>query len=120
MGRKALKRRAAAARDAAQAGHGEAKKMRESTEWSNWANQRREDGRFLRAENGQDICFEWSRNEGGCASPCAGHPPRVHCCEWCRQPHRSVACPTHPGWKPNPKGKGGGKGKGGKAKGTRK
>ena len=53
---------------------------------------KRSDGRFFKARNGVEICFKWARAEGGCAEPCPDR--RMHVCEWCRQPHRSVKCPT--------------------------
>jgi hypothetical protein len=74
----------------------------------------RKDGRFFRSINGSEICFDWSRTENGCSTTCPHH--RAHVCEWCRQPHRTIACPVHPGWKPTEltaqKGKGKGKGRG--------
>jgi hypothetical protein len=77
-------------------------------------NAQRKDGRYFKSLNGTEICFDWSRTENGCSASCPHH--RAHVCEWCRQPHRTVSCPVHPGWKPaDPpaqKGKGRGKGRG--------
>ena len=65
---------------------------------ANPADQRRKDGRFYRGRNGKELCFKWGREEKGCSEPCS--QGRMHACEWCRQPHRSIHCPTHPNWKP--------------------
>ena len=71
---------------------------------------RRADGRHKISHTGAEICYAWSRNADGCRVECPTH--RAHVCEWCRQPHRTIECPTHPGWKPDQAGggkKGGGK-----------
>ena len=65
---------------------------------SNPSDQRRKDGRYYRGRNGMELCFKWGREEKGCSEPCS--QGRMHACEWCRQPHRSIHCPTHPNWKP--------------------
>ena len=72
---------------------------------------RRSDGRFFTDEEGVDLCYAWGRAADGCADVCRSNPPRSHACEWCRERHRSVKCPTHPNWVPLPQ-KGSGKGKG--------
>ena len=54
--------------------------------------ERRKDGRFLRGRCNTEICFEWTRNEKGCTDEEACPNKRVHVCEWCRQPHRTVHC----------------------------
>lgn len=54
---------------------------------------RRADGRYLTARNGKEICFTWARNENGCAAAQCPNG-RMHICEWCRQPHRSIHCPN--------------------------
>ena len=69
---------------------------------------RRADGRFFRDRHGTDLCFTWNRAEGACGKVCSAG--RSHACEWCRQPHRAVACPQHPGWAPTAGPKGSGKG----------
>ena len=69
--------------------------------------QRRNDGRFYRGRNGVEICFLWSREEGACSEPCSHK--RMHICEFCRQPHRTIHCPSHKGWNLKPKGGGAGK-----------
>ena len=66
---------------------------------------RRGDGRYTHAK-GREICYNWARYENGCAQECLARPPREHACEWCREPHKSIRCPTKPGWKPTDKGKG--------------
>ena len=60
--------------------------------------QRRKDGRYYRGRNGIELCFKWGREDGACSEPCPH--ARMHACEWCRQPHRSIRCPQHPNWKP--------------------
>ena len=60
--------------------------------------QQRKDGRYFRARNGKEICFKFSRIDDGCDEVCPDD--RMHICEWCRQPHRTIRCPKHPGWKP--------------------
>jgi hypothetical protein len=65
------------------------------------------DGRNIQGRCGTQICFEWSRQEGGCANECPS--ARLHVCEFCLQPHRTVSCPQHPGWTPPSKGIGKGK-----------
>ena len=60
--------------------------------------QRRKDGRYYRGRNGLELCFGWGRSDSGCSEPCSQN--RLHACEWCRQPHRSIRCPQHPNWKP--------------------
>ena len=65
---------------------------------ANPADQRRKDGRYYKGRNGTELCFKWGREEKGCSEPCSQN--RMHACEWCRQPHRSIHCPTHPNWKP--------------------
>ena len=84
--------------------------------WYDWVNEKHPDGRFKRAEDGKDFCFLFGRNKDGCTTVCSTTPPRSHTCEWCRGPHRSISCSTHPDWEPpqaNPKG---GKNRGGKGK----
>ena len=61
-------------------------------------NERRNDGRFIRSNNGSQLCFTFNRNKGGCSVPCPDE--RAHACEWCRQPHRAIDCPKHPNWVP--------------------
>ena len=88
-----------------------------------WWNAQRADGRFMYAENKKQLCYAWGRCPDGCSDPiCKAVPQRMHLCEWCRQPHRSISCPAHPDWTPPPpappgaersKGKGRGRGKGG-------
>jgi hypothetical protein len=69
---------------------------------------RRPDGRYYRDRHGTELCYTYNRSENGCASgTCPSQ--RSHACEWCRQPHRAIGCPKHPGWTP-PTMKGGGKG----------
>ena len=68
--------------------------------------EKRKDGRFLRGRNGADICYTFSRDEGGCSETCP--QKRLHICEFCRGQHRTIHCPTHPGWTAPPVG---GKGK---------
>ena len=66
--------------------------------------QRRKDGRYYRGRNGMELWFTWGRSESGCGEPCSNN--RMHACEWCRQPHRSIRCPQHFNWKPeNPPSK---------------
>ena len=84
-----------------------------------WLDEKKPDGRYLRHTNGSDFCFTFTRFKGGCSSDgvCVQAVKRQHACEWCRGPHRSVDCTSHPGWKPAPannkqkgaKGKGKGK-----------
>jgi hypothetical protein len=61
-------------------------------------NEKRTDGRFTKSNNGVQLCFGFNRNKGGCSTPCPTE--RAHYCEWCRQPHRAIDCPKHPGWVP--------------------
>lgn len=68
---------------------------------------RRPDGRYYRDRHGVELCYVWNRADGGCSNGACPNG-RAHACEFCRQPHRTVACPKNPGWKPMPKG--GGKG----------
>ena len=75
---------------------------------------RRSDGRYLRDEDGTDICFNWNRSMTGCDSDeCRARPKRSHVCEWCLGHHRAVddsacrAAKRPPNWRPA--GKGGGK-----------
>ena len=86
------------------------KKASKGTSWADWVAEKNPDGRFRRMEDGSEICFDWGRNPDGCATPCKQVPKRAHACELCRGSHRTINCPTFPGWKP-PKGKGKGKGK---------
>ena len=65
---------------------------------ANPSDQRRKDGRYYRGRNGTELCFKWGREDGACSEPCP--MKRMHACEWCRQPHRSIRCPQHPNWKP--------------------
>ena len=60
--------------------------------------QRRKDGQYNRGRDGMELCFTWGRSESGCSEPCSNN--RLHACEWCRQPHRSIRCPQHPNWEP--------------------
>eukprot|EP00971_Amphidinium_carterae_P053588 1055630-Amphidinium_carterae.1 len=60
--------------------------------------QKRPDGRYFRNADGNEICFNWSRSPNGCGEPCVA--ARAHICEWCRKPHRSIECPSKPGWTP--------------------
>ena len=86
-----------------------------------WWNAQRPDGHYMYAENKKQLCYAWGRSPNGCTDPlCAAVPQRMHLCEWCRQPHRSIRCPAHPDWTPPPptppgggKGRGRGRGKGG-------
>ena len=55
---------------------------------------------------GQQVCYGWSR---GCDAICPHQSAQV--CEFCLEPHRRVACPKNPGWKPSTPGRAG---KGGK------
>jgi hypothetical protein len=56
------------------------------------------DGRFRVDTNGAEICWNWNKDQNGCAEICAAG--RAHVCEWCRSPkHRSFQCPQKPpGW----------------------
>ena len=40
----------------------------------------------------QWVCHKWTRAADGCTRTCESK--RAHVCEWCRQPHRTVSCPT--------------------------
>ena len=80
--------------------------------WAEWANEKTSDGRFKRMEDGSSLCFDWGRNQDGCATPCKHVPKFTHACELCCGSHRTINCPSHPGWQPPAKGKGKGKGKG--------
>ena len=64
------------------------------------SDEQRPDGRYLCAKDGTEICYAWSRNDGGCADACRGVPKRAHVCEFCRKEHRTIRCPDHPGWRP--------------------
>ena len=70
------------------------------------ADAKRPDGRYYRDRHGTELCYTYNRSENGCSNgACASQ--RSHACEWCRQPHRAIACPKHQGWNPPPsKGKG--------------
>ena len=78
---------------------------------------KRRDGRYFKSSAGVNICYEWSRKEGGCSNE--GQCPRgmAHVCEWCRQPHRTVSCPQVPGWTADKSSDGRGKGGGKKGRG---
>ena len=65
---------------------------------------RRKDGRYVIGRCGSQICYEWSRGKDGCQEPCPHN--RVHCCEFDRQPHRTIHCKNHPNWTPPAKGAG--------------
>ena len=69
---------------------------------------KRPDGRYYRDRHGAELCYTYNRSENGCSNG-ACTSQRSHACEWCRQPHRAIACPKHPGWTP-PVAKGKGKG----------
>ena len=115
MGKRALKRAAAEARRTAGQPKPPTKALRhEEAQRPNWADARKPDGRFCYDIGGTELCYAWGRNEGGCATVCTREPKRAHGCEWCRGPHRTIHCPSHPGWRPDP-GDGKGKGKGKKA-----
>ena len=105
-GKRSLKRRAAELRDAT----GPPVVRARTTE--NVQDERRADGRHYLDASGTELCFAWNRSVTGCAGICTSTPPRAHACEWCRAPHRAVACPTHPNWSPPPQEKRKGKGKG--------
>lgn len=109
MGRRALKRKAAA-EAASSTGRSQPGKPGPKAQASD-AGQRRPDGRYLKAENQVELCYAWGRSADGCATECLARPPRVHACEWCRGSHRSIDCPVHPNWKPEFGKKGEGKGK---------
>ena len=42
----------------------------------------RPDGRYA-LHQGQQSCFEWNRQENGCADSCKAKAKRMHVCEWC-------------------------------------
>ena len=135
-GKRALKRAAAAA--AAAAGGGPLKYAKQqhqlalanlggqpggaaagSAAGGQWWNKQREDGRYMYNEARVELCYKFGREVNGCVSdptaPCVCEPKRAHQCEWCRQNHRTINCPAHPGWTPPPpKGKGKGGGRAGK------
>ena len=54
----------------------------------------RKDGRYIRSQDGTEICYSWTRDPKGCVD---GQCPnkRAHVCEWCRGQHRSVHCKEH-------------------------
>ena len=115
FGKRALKRQAAAARKTGGQPQPPVKALRhEEAQRPGWADTRKQDGRFCYDIGGTELCYAWGRNESGCATVCTREPKRAHGCEWCRGPHRSIHCPSHPGWRPDP-GEGKGKGKGKKA-----
>ena len=105
------------------AGRRGAKRLRNEaapTKGEEWKDAKGADGRYRYAKNGADFCYSWGRNANGCGpdgTPCPDG--RAHSCEWCRDGHKSIACPVHPHWVPprgkGEKGKGKGKGKGKKA-----
>jgi hypothetical protein len=70
----------------------------------------RQDGRYFTSVNGTQICFEFARNADGCKATCPSK--RAHVCEWCRGSHRTIECPTKPGWVPEPPAPGKGAGAG--------
>ena len=76
----------------------------------------RRDGRFFKSKSGVNICYDWSRNSGGCSNE-ACLKGMAHVCEFCREPHRTIDCPQMPGWKADAdkaaKGRARGRGKGG-------
>ena len=61
------------------------------------------DGRFFDDGNGKQLCYSWSRSEGGCTEPYTHG--RSNKCEWCRGSHRAVyndwTTPNRPlNWRP--------------------
>ena len=70
-----------------------------------------------RDDHGTQFCFAFGRHAGGCSEPCPNK--RSHACELCKGAHRSIECPTNPGWKP-PSQKGKGKGAKGGGKSARR
>ena len=129
QGRKALKRKAAEARSAEQTarprlnlvqaynGGGSQSQATLPDGRPGWADDLRADGRWMYAQNGKGLCYAFGRNENGCQTVC--DKQFEHLCELCRGQHRTIHCPTNPGWSPPAaeKGKGKGKGKKGKGKG---
>jgi hypothetical protein len=59
---------------------------------------KRSDGRFYRGRTGVSFCFKWAQNVSGCQAHCPDK--RLHCCEFCRTPHRTISCTKNPGWTP--------------------
>ena len=116
QGRRAAKRARAASREEAPRGGAQTQDVTNQVKAlaPKWignvnVNARRGDGRFMFGENGVEICYNYSRNQGCDEGACPNK--RLHICEWCRGEHRSTECRTHPNWKPAPPQKGGGKGK---------
>ncbi|MDP6955271.1 MAG: hypothetical protein QF599_04785, partial [Planctomycetota bacterium] len=107
LGRRALKRKLRESAAQRPPPHAE-----RSERWATWVNEKHPDGRWRRLEDGSDFCFAYGRQAGGCSTICSSVPQRSHACEWCRGQHRTIDCPTRPGWQPPPKGKGKGKAKG--------
>ena len=124
MGKKALKRKAAEIRAADKAAKPRLSLVQDyngggaqNSAPANWMDERRPDGRYMYAQNGRGICFQHSKNENGCTTICDKN--FEHICELCRGLHRTIHCPTNPGWRPPLEGKGRGKGRGkGKGKGA--
>ena len=77
--------------------------------WGGSHPQRRLDGRHRTTATGSQICFAYNRAPDGCATVCPTN--RMHVCEFCLEPHRSIECPRHPRWTPPAKGVGKGKSK---------
>lgn len=74
---------------------------------------RRADGRYIKDNDGRELCFNWNRSMTGCsAGACTANPKRGHLCEWCLEPHRAVddsACKASKrpvNWRPQMKGGG--------------
>ena len=60
----------------------------------------RKDGRHTVDETGKEICFLWSRSASGCVNGACPNG-RARKCEFCLDTeHRTIARPSHPGWKP--------------------
>ena len=60
--------------------------------------QKMSDGRW-KASGGKQYCYAWCHRAGGCAQVCPN--ARVHSCEFCNKPHRTIECTALPaGWTP--------------------
>ena len=80
-------------------GRGDGSKKTGSRPGQGGSDERRSDGRYVKSEKNEEICFAWNRSKTGCGeTECHSHPKRAHVCEWCRGPHRAVTC--KPGWSP--------------------
>jgi hypothetical protein len=65
-------------------------------------NQQHADGRFRKGRTGASFCYNWCHDANGCSLLCPAQ--RLHMCEFCRQPHRTIHCVKKPGWLPPPRG----------------